>query len=445
MSQVQLKASSIFDVPLQSYNKDFTFVVNGEEFLTSKVQSDLLSSKISRIHKNDPTFDIITINTESKGNFSNFIQLSNFEKTVIPENEIEFMIEIIEKLGNEHIEITNNKETKITMDNVFDLLKKHKKNESFYRSHLSSEIDYISSHFYEIIDTHEDEFVKLDIDTINSILEDDKLVLNNEDQLLKFVNQLYEKDSNFSILYEQIIFKNVSPEAIKEFVLLFNYNDMNKTMWISLCKRLETCNNLKENLNLKRYKNERNQEEEEKKYENENINEITIPFTGNNEFKGIINYIRNNSNQNINDAINVTSSSVYPYDNFSEPRYAVLFEEQNKSFHSNSSPNSWFCIDFKKYMLNPTNYTIKSSHRFENNPKSWAIEGSNDHEHWEIIDEQTDCSLVKERNSVHTFQMNQPKSKEFRYIRMRSTGPSWSSGNFLFVNSIEFYGKLTFK
>lgn len=43
MSNNQLKASSICDVPFQSHTNDFTFIVNGKEFQTSKLQSDLLS------------------------------------------------------------------------------------------------------------------------------------------------------------------------------------------------------------------------------------------------------------------------------------------------------------------------------------------------------------------------------------------------------------------
>ena len=53
MATFQLKTSSIEEVPLQSYNKEFTFIVNGEEFYTSKVESDLLSAKINKIHLND--------------------------------------------------------------------------------------------------------------------------------------------------------------------------------------------------------------------------------------------------------------------------------------------------------------------------------------------------------------------------------------------------------
>ena len=62
-NQIQLKPLSILQVPLYSYQKDFTFIVNGEEFKTSRIFSDLISSKISQMHSNDPTFDTFYINT----------------------------------------------------------------------------------------------------------------------------------------------------------------------------------------------------------------------------------------------------------------------------------------------------------------------------------------------------------------------------------------------
>lgn len=61
--KMRLNSSSIMKVPLRFYQDDFTFIVNGEEFKTSRIFSDLISSKISQMHSNDPTFDTFYINT----------------------------------------------------------------------------------------------------------------------------------------------------------------------------------------------------------------------------------------------------------------------------------------------------------------------------------------------------------------------------------------------
>lgn len=102
-SQIQLQTSNILNVPLQIYEKDFTFIVNNEKFNTSRIISDLLSPKISSIHQLNPTLSSFTITTNSKGDFSHILELATFSKREIAENEIGFFSEVIEQLGNEDI------------------------------------------------------------------------------------------------------------------------------------------------------------------------------------------------------------------------------------------------------------------------------------------------------------------------------------------------------
>ena len=64
MSKMQLKTSCILTVPFQTYDADFSFIVNGEEFKTSRFISDLLSPTICKMHLNDPTVDTYIINTK---------------------------------------------------------------------------------------------------------------------------------------------------------------------------------------------------------------------------------------------------------------------------------------------------------------------------------------------------------------------------------------------
>ena len=49
-----------------------------------------------------------------------------------------------------------------------------------------------------------------------------------------------------------------------------------------------------------------------------------------------------------------------------------------------------FYFDFKDHKIIPTDYTLKSNSSSANvqKPKSWVIEGSNDNNSWEVIDEQ---------------------------------------------------------
>lgn len=131
--KIQLNPSNIWNIPLQIYENDFTFIVNGEEFKTSRLISDILSQNISRIHSTDPSFDKYIINTHYSGDFSYILDLINFEKYNIPENELPFICEVIRLLGNTSIYISSEEEnTEITLDNAFQLLQKHILSIQFY-------------------------------------------------------------------------------------------------------------------------------------------------------------------------------------------------------------------------------------------------------------------------------------------------------------------------
>lgn len=425
MCQIQLKIESFKEIPLQSYNKDFTFIVNGKEFYTSKIESDLLSSKISKIHLNDPTFDNIIINTQAQGDFSQFLRLSNFSTNSIPENELDFINELIDILGSEHI-TSLTCDQKLTVDNIFQIMKKHQKRSRFDQKSHSEIIEFISSHFGQLISSKKEEFYDFDVNSLFEIISNDHLRLNSEDQLLEFVNELYKLDTKYSILYDEILFENVSSKTIQEFIQIFDTEKMSQMTWIHLCDRLKIEIQVAQRVSqLSRYDKKES---------------FSIPFTGK-EFEGIISHIQK-LNQNCDNCIDVTSSSIYCDDEEFNPRKAILFDETKKSFGSLNQKGSWICIDFKEYKVSPSHYTIRSSHAFCNLPKSWVIEGSNDCDQWEVLDEEINNSSIKQNNVVHTFEMNKPSSKAFRYIRMKNTGPDWGGSNYLFINAIEFYGKL---
>lgn len=233
---LELSPSCILNVPIHSYQNDFTFLVNGKEYKTSRLISDLLSPHICHIHTSDPTFDTFTINTHESGDFSFILNLAKFDKIKIPEKEIPFIFEVIKTLKNNsiiHIEEMNT--TKITNENVFSRIKLSK---FFDDNYQSIEIDFISSHFYELCESHEEELLEIPVDILFNILNNRKLKITSEDQLLYFINKLYSKNVNYSILYETVLFENVSTKAMQEFTTIFDNDDMTKEIWNRLIEKL---------------------------------------------------------------------------------------------------------------------------------------------------------------------------------------------------------------
>ena len=125
------------------------------------------------------------------------------------------------------------------------------------------------------------------------------------------------------------------------------------------------------------------------------------------------------------------------------PVSSIQFDSDS-FFKSKNEENSWLCIDFKKFRVIPKNYTIQSPNFSESGGflKSWVIEASNDEKNWKIIDEQNNCYLMRGGNYIHNFEIMNKNNEEFRFIRLRQTGPSFNGNSIINLKSIEFFGGL---
>ncbi|KAK8839723.1 hypothetical protein M9Y10_031428 [Tritrichomonas musculus] len=182
INQIKLTPSCIFGVPFHVYAQDFTFIVNNKEFKTSHLIAELLSSKICQMHSNDPTSDTYIINTEHQGDFQQILNLVDFNQVTLQTADLEFLLEVIESLGNNSIELTGTMDNvELTADNVFTLIQNHEKFPKFYSNQIVREIEFIASHFNELAETCNDKLKGLSFDTLLRVLSDDKLKLNDED------------------------------------------------------------------------------------------------------------------------------------------------------------------------------------------------------------------------------------------------------------------------
>ena len=101
MSEVFLKTTSILNVPIHAYMDDFSFIVNNKKFKTTRLIADLISPTISKLHLIDPTINNFMIKTNEQGDFSNILNLADFQMKQISEKEFPFFFEVAEILGNE--------------------------------------------------------------------------------------------------------------------------------------------------------------------------------------------------------------------------------------------------------------------------------------------------------------------------------------------------------
>lgn len=394
---IKLQTTSILHVPLNNYEKDFTFIVNGKEFQTTKVIADLLSPKISNSHLLDPTISHIIINTRSQGNFQRFLNLQKFELENISSDELLFFGEIIEQLGTENVDI-NIAKVDITIDNVLNCLLHDFPFRHLYSQQIEEEIEFISKNFIEIEQNQQSSLLNLPKELLSSILSNPNLVIESEDKLLNFINELYLKSNEYSILYEYILFANVQSSSINDFLTVFDFNDLNSSSWHSISNRLKQKVNQTESFqNSKRYKFK-----ETKSACND------IKYTGE-AFNGIFNYFRKHSN--IQDEVKITASSVGQ----GNIESIVQINSPNLPFNTQDKRESWVCFEFINHKVALTNYTIRSNNwgAGSHHLKSWVIEGSKDKQKWDIIDDVKNCSFLNGSNYVHTFSVQNQNKNEF--------------------------------
>ena len=429
ISKILLEATNIKHVPFHTYDKDFTFIVNGEEFKTCRFFSDLLSSKISQIHNIDPIISQYTINTDHQGNFAHIMELNNFQEHKIDNDEFEFIIEVIEQLGNDSIKIIKDDKshTEINEENIFSTLSNHMKHEKFYEKELNDERRYISTHFYELYPKHKTEFYQLSHSTLSEIINDDQLQLRDEDQLLEMINELYSKDNRYETLYEHVIFTNVSGEKMKEFVEIFDLNDLTNSTWKSLSKRLfqeikETNNEIFEKNKL-RYK------------EKKSIKEF--PYKKGQELNGIFRYLTNKTGGNIHDNGTIEITSNYTYSD--HPKNVIDFDRDNYYSSNCYQHDAWICFYFKNEEVEISDYSIKSA-TSPGHVKNWIIEISQDGKEWTKVDEHKNFTGLNGNNSIQTFQV---ETKHFaKYVRFRHNGEYHFNTCYFRIGCIELFGCL---
>ena len=135
---------------------------------------------------------------------------------------------------------------------------------------------------------------ELPFSLIEAIIKNEKLVVDDEDQLLEFILEKYEEQIEFTELFEYVDFRNVQKETLVKFIDKFNIENINSGIWKSICKCI-----------LDGF--------QKKSKQHQNLNEvIEIKFEQNKEFKGIMNYLSEKTGGNIHDnkTIEITSNSI---------------------------------------------------------------------------------------------------------------------------------------
>ncbi|KAK8857589.1 hypothetical protein M9Y10_015994 [Tritrichomonas musculus] len=421
-------------ISFSRYDKDFTFIVDGKRYETSRFVADLVSPKIMNYHYQDESINeyILNINKQGESNtepdyFSEFLNLVTFKSVNIDEKRANVFSEYFLQLGNfeEYFKLQPYFFDNLTTSNVVSRLNTiSKKAHLIDFSPVKKMIDFCSEHFDEI---PHNELFETEMTTIEEIIKNEKLKLESEDSLVEFLIELYERKKESAFLFEYVYFNEISKETIEKFVDAFSIEYMTSGVWKSISMKLTESNK-------RRYADQK----ATNKIQDKKSAEKTFLFEGQN-FNGIVKYLTDKTGGNIHDngTIEVTANLVL---GSSHPRNLFDFNSSNAyQADGESSQNAEVCFDFKNRRIQLTSYSIKTDGC--RHLRNWVVEVSNDCSRWEVVDQHSNDQSLNIEGQVCTFNTRVLDSFS-RFVRLRTTGPNSSNDYYTFFYNIEFYGKL---
>lgn len=161
------------------------------------------------------------------------------------------------------------------------------------------------------------------------------------------------------------------------------------------------------------------------------------------EFDGIVAHLGRECCGNVHDkgVVIVTSSTINSNNPTYHPKNATEFGTKSCYFSENKR-NSWICYDFKVPRVIPKSYSMKTcADQRVYQPKSWALEVSNDGKSWTEVDRK-DCNEFLGTCMVRNFEISRAPSDPVRFIRLKQTGKCHDGEHYLVLHGLEIFGTL---
>ena len=173
-------------IPFDKYDKNFTFIVDGKRYETSRFIADIYSPIICKYHYDDETIDEFTIsstseNEQSDQTFHEFLTLINKGKIELNNQQRSKYGEYFLLLGNidEYFRLNPLNKDNLTPENVIDRLnfiQKVKPSEFIENENVQQIIKYASEHFFE---TPVEKVKKLEIILLEEMIKNRNLRIEN--------------------------------------------------------------------------------------------------------------------------------------------------------------------------------------------------------------------------------------------------------------------------
>ena len=417
----KIGANNIQRVHFDKFEKDFSFIVNGEVYQTNSYVASILSPNISKLFDENINISCYELNPKYQGDFNRIIEYGEMKPVHIKKGENQYFRNIMQLLGNneEFLRFSQELQEEISFENVIERIQIKKGLDL----NFDEEITFISSNFHIFYTKYPETILTLDLDIIEQIISNKRLKLLDEEELFDIVLQLYIRSKEYSLLFSYIIFLNLSTESIRKFNQNFNINDINGSIWANIRCRLEQNISTK---SIKIYK-KMNQEFLNNRY--------TVR-----RYEHIIQHLSEKCNDNAHtqNIVQITASSMIT----DYLKVENIVEQNNNFFGTKDEANSWIQFDFKEKKVLLDRYSLKTFNGSENDAhlKSWILEVSNDGENYKEIDRHENDDILNGRLKTATFKVSCLTPQ--RFVRLRQIGSNWYGSNCLLINQVEFSGFL---
>jgi hypothetical protein len=411
---LSLTAKGLIKVPMNQYEYDFTFFIDGHEHHCPSFVAAFLSPRVCDLQRNDSTIRSLHLETKDPENyFKSFLSLGFGFGFEVPSQTRNFVFDLCRELRNAELyeSLFNAAENKITKSNVIDRILTLSEMKSSYES----EIAFVASHFFEF---SRSDFSELNLNIISDIVGHQSLKLRNEDSLYEFISTLISEDSNYSSLLEFVRFEYLSNSSIRHFVdfISSSFEFLTFSIWETLSNRLVL--NVSPASSKDRHAHR--------------------TFAPSSPFDGIISYLTRKHQGNVHelDIVRISASSV------SSGTLKSLADLNTPcQFYTNCVANSWICYDFNTMQINLTHYSIRTqSDENAHYLRNWVVEGSIDGSEWTILDQRNNNLYLAGLSQIVTFSVSQ--RNDIRMVRIRQTGKDSSGSDYLESGGFEFFGYL---
>ena len=291
----------------------------------------------------------------------------------------------------------------------------------------SSEISFLSSHFYEIDSSS---LVIVGVNDVERILCDSQLKLKDENSLVDFIVQHCDEYEAYYCLFRYVELQYLDDCHLNVYLNRVYPEHLDEGIWSCICHCLRgqfESKSLPVSLRGNRFAKSAPCGE-------------TYSFVEGSPFKGIMPHLREECGGNIHEKGVVTITESRHERN--QPCQVTDYDWSDY-WHTSNSPNSWICFDFEEKRVELTGYSLKSMPAISycSHPIQWVIEGSNDGSNWREVDRRNTQDL-NGKSIVKTYFCEDTKSERFRFIKLRQTGKDAQGYNYLALSGIEFFGTL---